>query len=71
MTIHPPCLISCGQYFLGFIDNRRALHTISTISSVVDNFYAQPIDIVDNFLEFVEIRGIFCYDRYVFVVDYF
>ena len=42
---------------------------LQTISCVVDKFYTQPIDIVDNLLKFVEIPHIFCYDRYVFVVD--
>ena len=43
---------------------------ILTISSVVDNKYAQPIDIVDKLAIFIEIKGIFCYDNNVFVVDY-
>lgn len=48
----------------------NSLHMILTISSVVDNLYAQPIDIVDKLAIFIEMTGIFCYDNNVFVVDY-
>ncbi|GBG06928.1 hypothetical protein PAT3040_01470 [Paenibacillus agaridevorans] len=55
--------------FWAKIELCRNGNMILTISCVVDNFYTQALEYVDNIRQFVEIQGIFCYDRYVFVVD--
>lgn len=65
-----PKINNMWTYFSRKNEFCRNLNMILTISSVVDNFYTQVIDDVDKNRKSVEIQGIFCYDYYVFVVDY-